>query len=192
LGVGLTANSIFVNWFDFVLYPGVMGRFGTLRGATIMWVLSFLVCYVTILFYDWAKQDWLGIETLKELRDEEASWSLRKVLSWATKKGDWLVLVVVSIWKDPFICTAYMRRGAHQYGGLTKRDWRIFLISLVIGNLWWTTAVFTGLELGELVLFKVCKWLTLPDVSSQDVLLFTGMCLVVIAIWHILAHRNKV
>ena len=34
-----------------------------------MTLLSFLICWATLLFYDWARKDWLGIETLKQLRD---------------------------------------------------------------------------------------------------------------------------
>lgn len=152
LGVGLTANSLIVNGFDYLLYPAVMWYFGALIGAAIMWVLSFLICYATIRFYDWAKQDWLGLETLKELRDEDAQSLFRRVLRWVAKKGDWLVMVVLSVWKDPFICAAYMRHGAHQYNGMSRRDWRIFLTSFLISNAWWTVAVFSGLEAGEWLL----------------------------------------
>lgn len=155
LGVGLTANSLIVNGFDFFLYPAVMAYFGTIRGAAIMWALSFAICYGTIVFYDWAKQDWLGIETLKGIREEDAQSFFRRMLRWVAKKGDWLVMVVLSIWKDPFICTAYMRHGAHQYNGMTARDWRIFLTSFVIANTWWTVAVFTGLEAGEWIIKSV-------------------------------------
>lgn len=150
LGVGLTANFLMVQGFDYLLYPAVMWYFGALIGAAIMWVLSFAICYATIRFYDWSKQDWLGIETLKEVRDaEEAKKLFHKVMQWAMRRGDWAVMLILSVKFDPFICTVYMRHGAHQYDGMVARDWRIFLTSFVIANAWWTFAVFTGLEVGE-------------------------------------------
>ncbi len=42
-----------------------------------------------------------------------------------------------------FIVTAYLRQGA--FGGMTRRDWRIFLLSWLIGNAWWSVVCFTGL-----------------------------------------------
>jgi hypothetical protein len=59
------------------------------------------------------------------------------------------MLVVLSVKFDPFITTIYMRRGAHQYRGMSRRDWGIFAASLAIGNLCWALAMFggiTGLE----------------------------------------------
>ncbi|MCR4274533.1 MAG: hypothetical protein NUW02_00570 [Candidatus Campbellbacteria bacterium] len=156
LGVGLTANFLMVQGFDYLLYPAVMLYFGTLVGAAIMWVLSLAVCYATIRFYDWSRTDWLGIETLKEVRDaDEKEKFFHKVMQWAMRRGDWMVMLILSVKFDPFICTVYMRRGAHQYNGMTARDWRIFLVSFVIANTWWTLAVFTGLEAGEWIIKSV-------------------------------------
>ena len=54
-----------------------------------------------------------------------------------------------SIKYDAFITTAYMRHGSHQFNGLTKRDWKIFGLSLFISNLYWTLASFMGVTLIE-------------------------------------------
>ncbi len=51
-------------------------------------------------------------------------------------------------WLTPFLVT-YMRHGAHQYNGLSKRDWWIFITSTVIGNVYWTLAVYMGITLVE-------------------------------------------
>jgi hypothetical protein len=69
LGIGLLGNFLIANGFDYVLYPWVIWKLGPLHGAAVMTLASFLICWATLLFYDWAKKDWLGIETLKELRD---------------------------------------------------------------------------------------------------------------------------
>ncbi len=150
-GVGYIANFLLVWVFDYALYPWVMWKAGLVKGAAIMWVLSFINCYATMKFYDWSRTDWLGIETLKEVRDAEAKKLFQRIMQWAMRRGDWAVMLILSVKFDPFICTVYMRHGAHQYNGMSKRDWVIFLVSFVIANAWWTFAVFTGLEVGEWV-----------------------------------------
>jgi hypothetical protein len=149
LGIGLLGDSLIGYAFDYALYPWVIWKLGLLHGAIVMTAVSFLVCYATILFYDWAKKDWLGIETLKELREYAGTSRLVRVLKWAVAKGDAALLVILSVWTDPFITVAYMRQGAHQYNGMSGRDWRIFLLSVVIGNGSWTLTLFTGLTVAE-------------------------------------------
>lgn len=58
LGIGLLSNSLIANGIDYVLYPWVIWTLGPLHGAAMMTVLSFLICWATLLFYDWAKKDW--------------------------------------------------------------------------------------------------------------------------------------
>ena len=149
LGIGLLANQAMVWAFNFALYPFVIWKFGLLMGAGIMVLLSFLVCYGTMLFYDWAKKDWLGIETIKDVRQGKTSTMLGRLSSWALTKSDPVVMLFLSIKFDPFITTTYMRQGSHQYNGLSVRDWRIFVGSLLIGNIYWTLAMFTGVSILE-------------------------------------------
>jgi len=52
--------------------------------------------------------------------------------------------ILLSIKFDPFIVTAYLRQGA--FGGMSPRDWRIFLLSWLIANAWWSVVCFTGLS----------------------------------------------
>lgn len=149
LAIGLLGNSLIANGFDYVLYPWVIWRLGPLDGAAVMTMASFLICYATLLFYDWAKKDWLGIETVKELREYAGSSRLVRALRWAAAKGEAALLFVLSIWTDPFVTVAYMRHGAHQYNGMSGRDWRIFMFSLAIGNLYWSVLLFTSISAAE-------------------------------------------
>jgi hypothetical protein len=55
----------------------------------------------------------------------------------------------ISIKFAPFIVTAYLLQGA--FGGMTRRDWRIFLLSWLIGNAWWSVVCFTGLSVVQLL-----------------------------------------
>ncbi|MDZ4205853.1 MAG: hypothetical protein U1C12_01415 [Patescibacteria group bacterium] len=154
-GIGHMANFLMVRGFNLVLYPAVIWYFGLIWGASVMWFLSLAVCYLTLLFYDWCKIDWLGIETLKEVREAEETGILHRFIKWTLSKGDTIAVLALSLYWDPFICVVYMRQGAHQYNGMTRRDWEIFLVSFLISNAWWTTVVFTGLTVGEWVLRAV-------------------------------------
>lgn len=155
-GVGYTANFLMTKVFNLGVYPLVLWYFGLWWGAVIMWPLSSAVCYSTILFYDWCKVDWLGIETLKEVREAETGKGFfYGLLRWVLRRGDVLTLVVLSINWDPFICVVQMRQGAYQYNGMTRRDWRIFWISSVVSDVWWISVVFSGLTVGEWVLHTV-------------------------------------
>lgn len=151
-GVGFTANFLMVQGFNLVLYPVVLWYFGLVPGAIIMWFLSLLVCYATIRFYDWSKTDWLGIETIKEVRDVEEKGYFRNIMKWLLSRGDLVSLFVLSVKFDAFICTVYMRYGAHEYKGMATRDWKIFFASIIISNAWWTIVVFSGLTLVEWVI----------------------------------------
>ena len=145
LGVGLVGNQAIVWAFDFLLYPFVMWRFGLLHGCVIMMLLSALMCYLTLLFYDWSKKDWLGIETLKDLRETESQNRFGQLLGSLMRRSDWLALLVLSIKFDAFIAVAYLQHGSYRFNGLSRREWRLFWVSVLISNLYWSFVAFTGI-----------------------------------------------
>ena len=145
--LGVLGNKA-IDWgFDYALYPVVIWYFGIVFGAVVMTIASCLACLATLKFYDWSRQDWLGIETLKELPDPNSHNWLRRIAARLLQKGDWAALIVLSIQFDPFITTAFMRHGAFQFNGMSSRDWRIFLLSTVVSNGWWSFMVFGGLSI---------------------------------------------
>lgn len=145
LAVGLTANKIMEWPFNYILYPGVIYLLGIWWGGLIMTFLSFIYCLLTIWFYDWSKKDWLGIETIKALKDYGGGHSAGRLVSWFLRRSDPVAFLFLTFWYDPFITMAYMRRGA--YNGMGARDWRIFLISLFLGNGYWILASWLGVSL---------------------------------------------
>lgn len=149
LGIGLLGNKAIELAFDYGLYPLVIWRFGLGPGAGVMLLLSFLVCVGTLKFYDRTRLDWLGIETLKHLKEQPAGTGWRRWAGWLLHRSDGLALVLLSIKFDPFITTAYLRHGAFRFNGMTGRDWRILTASTVISNAWWSFAVFGGLHAAE-------------------------------------------
>src|SRR3989344_5984762 len=144
LALGHTIDRLTIWVFDWWIYPLVIYSCGLIWGGLIMLFLSFVLCYATMKFYDWSKTDWLGIELVKSLRDNEKEGRLHSLARWAVRKGDFFAMIILSINSDPFKVTVYMRKGAHNYNGMEKRDWMIFLGSLFLGILYWTLAVFTG------------------------------------------------
>ncbi|MFA6475943.1 MAG: hypothetical protein WCV68_00855 [Candidatus Paceibacterota bacterium] len=147
LFVGLTGNWAMVYGFDFVLYPYVLYTFGTTKGWAIMTFASLVLCLLTLWFYDWSKQDWVGIEAIKGLRDGEATSRVGKLTAWMLKKSDPVVLVFLSLKFDPLITALYMRKGSNLFSGFAKRDWGIFSLSLIISNLYWGLVVLAGIDI---------------------------------------------
>lgn len=145
--IGHTAKRIEEYLFDWLLYGIVVGwsmyTFGSLYGSIVAFLvmtpLSAIMCYGYIRFYDWAKRDWLGFETIEELREKEASHGLfMRTLLKIARKGDFAMFIALSIYGDPFMTTVYFRRGSHKYNGLSRRDWKIFWSSVVVSNAYWT------------------------------------------------------
>jgi len=144
VAVGLTGNWLMVKGFEFVLYPFVIYKLRLVYGGIVMSLLSFVICLLTLWFYDWSKRDWLGIEAIKQLKDYGGDGWFRRQLSRLLKGGDPLACMVLSVKFDPFITTAYLRHGA--FNGMTLRDWKIFVASWLIGNVYWSLACFGGVS----------------------------------------------
>ncbi|NQV88008.1 MAG: hypothetical protein HQ402_00440 [Parcubacteria group bacterium] len=143
IGVGLLANQLMVWGIDFFVDPLALYYGGLVWGSVAVMLISLVLCYLTILFYDWSKQDWLGIETLKLLKESKGG-RMRRIIAWVLTKSDPIAMILLSIKFDPFIVTVYMRKGS--YNGLSRRDWKIFLGSVFVGNLWWVFVLFTGMN----------------------------------------------
>ena len=130
--------------FDYALYPWVIFKLGLLYGGIVMAVLSCLDCLVLLRIYDWLKRDWLGIEFVKEIQNYAGTSRLMQALRWLLTRGDGIAFLVLSIRFDPFITTAYLRRG--RYNGLSSRDWRIFFGSVIVSNTAWALVCWSGVS----------------------------------------------
>lgn len=144
LATGISVLSLTNFLFDYILYPLVIYWLGLLVGGIVMAGLSFLTCWLMLWFYDRSARDWLGIEAAKQVRDYAGHSRWRRGLAWSLQRGDVVACVALSIYFDPFITTAYLRRGS--FNGMNRRDWRIFWASWFIGNLYWTFACFGGVK----------------------------------------------
>ena len=152
LTLGISAKNIISYSFDYLLYPFVIYRLGIIKGGIVMMALSLLACVILLRFYDWSKRDWLGIETIKGMKDYQGDSKLGRFTAWILRRSDSVVFLFLTIKEDPFITLVYMRHGSHKYNGMSPRDWRIFLSSIAISNIYWTLAAYMGLSLVERVL----------------------------------------
>ena len=145
LVLGHIGNFLMVYGYDFVVYPYLLVTFGLVVGWLYAVVGSIILCLGTLWFYDITKQDWLGIETIKLLRDEKPVGKARQFFHHLTNKGDALAFIFLCLKYDPFIVTVYMRRGSSNHV-MSSRDWKIFWASMVVCNLWWGLAIFGIIE----------------------------------------------
>lgn len=151
LGLGHLMNAVVVYGFDYGLYPLAIWQLGPIIGGSVMVVLSILLDLAIIKWYDRSKKDWLGIEIIKEVREGGGESRLEKLLQWMMKKGNAFLLIALSFKLNPFNVMLYMRYGAYRYNGMSARDWKIFITSTLIGNLYWTLVIFGGITLLEQV-----------------------------------------
>lgn len=147
--VGIFSSYFMDTAFDYFLYPYVIYKLGLLKGGIAMTGLACLLNIISLYFYDWSKRDWFGFEALKTFQDYHGANRLKQIASWLLKKNNFVIMLFLSIKEDAFKTVVYMRHGKYQYNGLTARDWKIFIASIVIGNVYWTLAAYTGLSLFE-------------------------------------------
>ena len=140
--IGLTGNAFIAIGFDYGVYGVTIATLGPLRGGVVMILTSFILDLALIKLYDRSKTDWLGLETLKDIRENVGESRLEKFLQWLMQKGDAVVLTVLSFKLNPFNVMLYMRHGAYQYNGMSKRDWKILISSTLIGNLYWILVMY--------------------------------------------------
>lgn len=152
IGAGHAIYATFNFFFDQVLYVYVVYRFGLLIGGAGMTLLSLVSCLVTLLVYERMQIDWVGSSLLEwiEHHPNPAWW--QRVIVWATRHGAAVIFLVLCVFQDPFITTAYFRRG--KFDGLDRRDWQIFVASVFISNVYWTLR--SGVVVA--VLAAVLKW----------------------------------
>jgi hypothetical protein len=112
LALGHAANQVIVYGFDYGLYPLVIYWLGLGWGFVVMSLLSLLVSWLTMKFYNWSKRDWLGIETIKSLKDYAGAKRSGRFMAWLLRQSDPIACILLSIYFDPFIVTVYLRRDA--------------------------------------------------------------------------------
>ena len=139
--------------FDYLLYPFVIYKRGIFWGGIVMGLLSVAACLVAALIYDLVKKDWLGIEAVKEIKEDiknygsQSKKKLHRILAWFLRKGKWAEFLFLSLKFDPFVTTVYLRNGVKKFNGFKKEEWKIFLGSVFVANAYWTIISFSGVKI---------------------------------------------
>jgi len=149
MAAGITAFNLFNYAFDYALYPFIIYKIGIIKGGLLMTAVAAVINILCLKFYDWSKRDWLGIETLKGMKGYEGANRLVRFMSGMLKKSDPAAFLFLSVKEDAFITMVYLRHGSHQYNGMSVRDWRIFISSVAISNIYWTLAAYMGISAVE-------------------------------------------
>lgn len=151
------------NWvFDQLVYPTVIAVYGVIQGGLAMSALSMAQCSLVLVFYEHQKIEWLGLDAVDVTKEKSIQWlqaldcrkyrnalirfstriffflprTVLRFVLWLLTRGDIPSLLGLSLLTDPFITTAYLRRGA--FNGLRRKDWLVFIVSGIIANAYWS------------------------------------------------------
>lgn len=144
-GTGIGSYYIFSWAYDYVIVSFFLLYLGFLRGMIVVVILSMIVDYATMKFYDWFKKDWLALESIKKLEDKKDV--IGKLFRFVRGKGVVLTIIILSLTSNAFIVTAYVRKGINLYNGLSRRDWIVFFTSSILTNIYWIFVIGGGIEL---------------------------------------------
>lgn len=151
-GMGFSGYHLFDYVFDYGIYSVVIWNLGPIKGGVLIIILSLIYNLLALRFYNWSKKDWLGLETLKQIREYNGNFLIWQWLAWIMKKSSFLTLLFMAVKYNAFMVTVYMRN-SNEYGELNKRDWGIFLFSLIVGEVYWILVVSGGITLIEYFYF---------------------------------------
>jgi hypothetical protein len=124
--------------WDYILYPNVVDAYGAIHGGLIMTLLSFFLDLFYIRLYDRMKTDIFQFEKLKVKKER-----IRQL--WG-KKGIWAVNISMFIFltfkANPAVVVVCFREGAYRFGGMTRRDWGMFLLAMLAAHVFWTSMIY--------------------------------------------------
>ncbi|MDD2766264.1 MAG: hypothetical protein PHH40_00685 [Candidatus Moranbacteria bacterium] len=167
-----------INWlYDNPLYIGVIAYFGPVVGGAMMTAGSLVICLGLILFYNKKGVDWLGVGALDAVKEISLEYA-KKLVEWRSDSifgkiayfvfylpiqlifilahlvnhkvwGGVVAFVLLSIFTDPFVTTAYSRHG--NYGPMKVRDWVVFFGSVVLSNGYWIFRTTVVIEVAKAI-----------------------------------------
>lgn len=138
IGIGILFFQI-VNKFAIIfINPFIIAFFDFWTALTLMIIISFIIRYSLIIFYDHQKIDWVNIEKFKFLQSKglsitkEKRTTLIKIMIGALKVGRFFVICVLVPY-DPFLTVIYQREGHNEWNNIPKiSTWIFFALSIII------------------------------------------------------------
>jgi hypothetical protein len=146
----LTGAGIYtaVSWlFDYPIYGAAIWLAGPFWGGILMIALSIPLDLAAIRVYDKSGKDWLALEYLKFLQEQEGHSLGIRFFKWVTTKMPiWLQIALLSLRFDAFFITIALRKNAYQFNGLSRRDKGIFWSSFLLGHFYWILILWASVS----------------------------------------------
>jgi hypothetical protein len=147
----------FSGWiYDYLFWGAMLVWFGNLWGSVWCSLGALVINFFLLRWYQKNEKDWLGVNILEEIKAKGHEWAERlcnhhrwyvkysiylfaklfQGIIWCLNKNDVFAFLFLSIWKDSFITTAFLRHG--KFGELNRRDYAIFLGSTILSTICWS------------------------------------------------------
>ena len=150
---GISVYAVLTWLFDYVGYSIVIWKLGLIQGGIVMAILAFFLDWYSVKYYNYLQTDWLAMEYIKSLRNYEGKNKIKRMTKYIlTKTSRPIQIIFFSLKFNPFITTIMMSTEAFNPKGMTRQDWRTFIISHVIGQLYWIFVIAGGVY-GLMALF---------------------------------------
>lgn len=140
---------------DFILTPILMIEFGYILSLLTTTSIYLLIGIASVKIYDRHKQDCLYIEALKKAQADNKPLTKRNkltefILSW-TKRNK-IIFSLLLTFKNPGLFVIYFRDGVNLFNGFAGKNIKIiFLINLLVMNLYWNFVIYTGTPLWKFI-----------------------------------------
>jgi hypothetical protein len=87
------------------------------------------------------------LKYLKSLKEYDGRNKLKRLTKFVlTKTSPAVQIIFFSIKFNPFITTIMMRKDGFHQQGISRQDWKIFIISHTIGQIYWILLIALGIE----------------------------------------------
>jgi hypothetical protein len=147
IGTGLVLYESINFVYDFMFYPFAIAYWGFALGGTIAVFFTFVINTTVFVLYEYMAIDWLGAHALRQLEEKENKSALERLVTWiGKKKVTWwekvanpIVFIALTLPIDPVIVAIHYRR--QHFGGISARDWCIFLLATSAASAWWLLKV---------------------------------------------------
>ncbi len=151
---GWGAYEAFCILYDYLLWPIVQSKLGGISVIPLT-IGAMALNFLMLKWYQESGQSWLGVDYLEQVKVKGDKWAERfyqhksglvrafmyvpakslQAVIWLLKKNDVLAFLFLSVWKDSFVTTAFLRHG--RSGKLEARDYKVFIASTILSCLAW-------------------------------------------------------
>jgi len=170
--VAVAGTEAFSGFYDNLLYPISIAKFGPLYGGVSVSVAAIIINFLMVVWYRRTKTDWYSFEAVREEELKEMGEGKSK-----SRKGKWITFITLSV-QDPFLAFVFME-GRKGTISMDFRDWMVFALANAIGIGIWLFLLVLVFATGGLVSERVAEW-------SMYALGGYGLCRI---IWGLYKHK---